>query len=407
MSRNASRMALLNDRFTGGGTERVLSYLSVNLFRQRSGMVFLFDDTAIDFEYGGELVGLGVKPPPYDGLFQEGISLLGGVVRLRRAKRRHGVELCISQKEGPNFVNVLSSASKSIVTVHEHKSTGMRYRGIRRLLIGWLIRFLYNRASCVVTVSREIARDLAVNFGITSDKLQVIYNPCDVEMIERRCREPLAAEHEGLFDGPTVVTAGRLVTQKGHWYLLRAFAAIGSRFPKARLLILGTGDHLPYLQRLTTGLGIADRVHFLGYQENPFKFVARSDVFALPSLWEGFPAILMEAMACGVPVVSTDCPSGPRELLEPAGERCTDLELARHGLLLPAFDGAYRSAAEPLSREETLFSEALARLLEDRALRERYGAAGRARAAEFTMHRYIAQWDALIESVTRGAPRTT
>lgn len=394
--------ALLNDHLHGGGTERVLSYLSRGFLGARENPLFVFDDSDPAFDYGGTIVGLGVGAPPYDGTFAELRALATACMRLRSAKRRYRVRVCISQKEGPNLVNVLSGGSRSVVTVHEHKSTGMKYRGTKRWLARNLIRAVYNRADRVVVVSREAAHDLSANFGVRPAKLSVIYNPCDADAIGVLAREPIEAGFDAWFDGPTIVTAGRLVTQKGQWHLIRALSRIRQTVPDVRLAILGAGDHLDYLQRLASESGQADRIRFLGYQENPFRFIGRSTLFVLPSLWEGFPACLQEAMACGVPIVSADCPSGPRELLAPRaplGVACTAVTFAPYGVLVPPLDGRYKSADEPLARAEIELADATVRLLCDRALRERYRTRGLERVREFGIDRYVAQWRALLATL--------
>jgi glycosyltransferase involved in cell wall biosynthesis len=395
-------VALLNDHLYGGGTERVLSYLSSSLFAEGDGLIVVFDDSRKGFDYRGRIVSLAVAAPPYGSMLQEILSLLTAWVRLRRAKRRHDIQVCISQKEGPNFINILSGGFRRVVTVHEHKSSGIRYTGFMRRLVGLMIRTLYGRADCIVAVSKGVAHDLEHNFGVEPARLKVIYNPCDFETIAARGLEPLDAEHEMLFEGPTLITAGRLVTQKGQWHLIRAFVRVRERIGAARLLIIGTGDHLAYLTELAIKLGIADAVTFLGYQENPFKFMRRADVFVLTSLWEGLGAILQEAMACGIPVVSSDCPSGPRELLAPEldpDETCAGVTIASFGMLTPRVDGIYRSAADSLTPAETCFADAVVRLLEDKALRERYRSRGLDRIRAFGLTEYAHQWRELLDGL--------
>jgi glycosyltransferase involved in cell wall biosynthesis len=395
---DSRHLALLNDGFSGGGVERMLSYMSVGLLAD-GGYVFLFDSTRVDFEYGGELVSLQVKPPPYSGLVEEMRQLLRALWQLRRAKRRYAIRVCISHKEGPNLINVLSGGSRAIVTVHELKSSGIKYRGWRRALVRMVIRLIYNRADCVVAVSRQIAEDLTRNFGVAPRKLRTIYNPCDVAMVNRRMAEPLAPVHEALFDGPVAISVGRLDRQKAHWHLIRAFAAVRREVPGARLLILGDGDHRQYLQRLIGELELTDGVHLLGYQGNPFQFMARAQQFVLSSLWEGFPAILLEAMACGLPVISTDCPSGPRELLAPetdAAVHCTEVVTTPYGLLTPPVEDAYPPAAQELSAAERALAEAMVRLFGDPALRERLCAASAQRVRDFSLADYLRRWRELM-----------
>jgi glycosyltransferase involved in cell wall biosynthesis len=394
-----TRLALLNDQFFGGGVERMLSYMSCGLFDD-DGLIFLFDGSRIDFEYRGRIVELGVKQPPYSGIAEECRQLLRALRSLRRLKRRHAVDVCISHKEGPNLINVLSGRSRAIVTVHELKSSGIKYGGWRRRLVRAVIRHIYNRASFVVTVSRQIAVDLEKNFDVDPRKLRTIYNPCDVDMVRRRMLEPLPDDDLApIFESPVVISVGRLDRQKGHWHLIRAFAEVRRKLPAARLVILGEGDQREYLQRIIGELGLEDVVHLPGYRANPFQFMRRAKVFALSSLWEGFPAILLEAMACGLPVITTDCPSGPRELLAPetdSSTQCTEIETTPYGVLTARVEDRYPASSEPLTPGESQLAVSMERLLGDDAARRSLIEGAEVRLREFTLAKYIAQWNALV-----------
>jgi glycosyltransferase involved in cell wall biosynthesis len=158
---------------------------------------------------------------------------------------------------------------------------------------------------------------------------------------------------------PVICTVGRLVVPKGHTHLLRAFARLRKAMP-ARLILIGEGPLERELREQADRLGISDSVAFLGWQENPCKYLAHSTLFAFSSLWEGFGIAVVEALACGVPVVAFDCNSGPREILQD-GE-C--------GILVPVGD-------------EARLAEAMLALLVDEARRSQLADLGRERAADF------------------------
>src|SRR5690625_2500259 len=133
-----------------------------------------------------------------------------------------------------------------------------------------------------------------------------MYNFYYIEGINELAKEPVEQRFELLFDHPTIITVGRLTKQKGHWHLIRAFKIVKNEIPNAKLVILGDGPLKSYLISLSKQLELEDDVYFLGFQKNPFKYLVNSDVYAFPSLYEGFPNALCEAMACGLPVISTD-----------------------------------------------------------------------------------------------------
>jgi glycosyltransferase involved in cell wall biosynthesis len=149
-------------------------------------------------------------------------------------------------------------------------------------------------------------------FGVDQNKTHVIHNPIVLDHIRLRARE--MPEDLPASDLPTVITIGRHVAQKDHETLIRAFALARQHVP-ARLVILGQGPLRRELEQMAQDLSIADSIIFAGWSSNPFAWLSRSDLFVLSSRFEGFGNVIVEAMACGLPVISTDCPSGPREIL--------------------------------------------------------------------------------------------
>lgn len=179
----------------------------------------------------------------------------------------------------------------------------------------WLMRWVYPWADSVVAVSQGVADDLVRTLGIDATRVKVIYNPVVDETLFDKAKQPL--EHPWFKQGepPVVLAVGRLTEQKDFETLIRAFAVVRAK-RVVRLLILGEGELRFQLETLVNQLGLKDDVALPGFVANPFGYMARASVFVLSSRWEGLPTVLLEAMACGAQVVSTDCPSGPREILE-------------------------------------------------------------------------------------------
>lgn len=180
--------------------------------------------------------------------------------------------------------------------------------GLGALAARIMVRAAYPRASHVIAVSEGVAGDLVANFGVSRERVSTIANPVDHARIAELARMEPGFMPVGRF----IVAAGRLVPNKNFALLLRAFAL--ADLP-ARLVILGEGPERAALERLAASLGIASRVDMPGFLDNPFALLARADLYAMPSNAEGFPNGLVEAMACGVPVVATNCASGPSEIL--------------------------------------------------------------------------------------------
>lgn len=188
------------------------------------------------------------------------------------------------------------------------------FKPIERQIFPPLIRLTYPQADQVLAVSRGVAEGVATIMKISPNAIDIFPNGIDIQHIREQAREDV--DHPWLNGDqiPVISAAGRLVSQKGYVDLLHGFALLAERIP-ARLIILGEGPLRKELETLKEKLNIGNMVDLLGFQSNPFAFMSRADLFVLSSLYEGFGIVLLEAMACGTPVISTDCQSGPREVL--------------------------------------------------------------------------------------------
>jgi glycosyltransferase involved in cell wall biosynthesis len=194
-------------------------------------------------------------------------------------------------------------------------STG-EYRGAFRLLYSALFRPTYNLLSDRLVMLANVAKKDAVdNWGVDERKIKVISNPQDILDLRQRSVEPLDDPWFNSPNEPILIAVGRLTKQKGFDSLIRAFAILNQRTP-CRLAILGRGELEESLKDLTSALGVHKHIRFLGFQNNPLKYIKNSSVFVLSSIWEAMPMVVAETMAIGTPIVSFDCPSGPFEMLD-------------------------------------------------------------------------------------------
>lgn len=249
------------------------------------------------------------------GVLRHPWSLFAFPPLLRYLGRRRP-DVVLSAVSGPNVAVLLALAllrarSRAVVTYHASVGSESISGLLRRLQ-----NRLYRRADRVVAVSEGVAHELADATAIPRHHIRVIPNPVDLERIAAAAREPVT-ENDWFEPGapPVILGVGRLHPQKDFDKLLDAFALV-RRKTRARLLVLGDGPSRQQLEVLAGTLGLSDDVSFPGFARNPYKYMARAAVFVLPSRFEGLPTVLIEALACGCPVVSTDCPHGPREILE-------------------------------------------------------------------------------------------
>lgn len=248
-------------------------------------------------------------------------ALLLAPLAIRRYLRESRPAVLISAIFYANLLAALAkllspgSRTRLVLTERNMLSVHVNYSQRRsRHLFKPAARLLYRVADRVVGISRGVADDIASITGLPASKVSFIHNPAmapDTLELSRRPAEPELLSPSG---EPTLITLGRLEAQKDHATLLRAFARIQATHP-SRLIILGQGSLRAELEALVAGLGLQDRVLLPGYLDNPLPHLRAADLFVLSSLYEGFGNVLVEALACGLPVVSTDCPSGPAEIL--------------------------------------------------------------------------------------------
>lgn len=231
--------------------------------------------------------------------------------------------------------NMLARHRTRLIVVERNQFSTNRElkKGLVRMAYG-LVPWIYRKADRIGAVSMGVRDDLAATTGLPADEVEVLYNPVVSEALFRRADEPVT--HPWLVDqkAPVIVGVGRFSTQKNFPLLIRAVAEVRKTRP-VRLIILGEGSLRRDLEQLVRDLGIENDVDLPGFDANPFRFLKHASLYVLSSDWEGLPTALIEAMACGTPVVATDCESGPQEILDGG----------RHGRIVPRGDVSALAAA--------------------------------------------------------------
>lgn len=333
-------VAIIISSLKGGGAERVVSNITMNLPKDKYNVyLVLFDSSSMKYPYSGQLIDINIKANNNPVI--KTINFLRRYFKIRKIKTKYNIDVSISFLGGPNLLNILTKGEdKVIVSVRDYIST--KPRGIYTNLGRYFMKRTYNNADVIVGVSKLIKNDLIKNYNISENRIVTIYNPYEVDEIEKLSNEPIEKEYKDIFKDKVIITVGRLTHLKGHWHLIRAFKKINDNNKNFKLVILGEGEFRDYLQNLIKSLGLTDSVYLLGFKTNPYKYINNSSVFVLPSLSEGFPNALAEAMACGIPVISSDCKSGPREILAPGTNiefQCNEKEYAEYGILIPVCNG--------------------------------------------------------------------
>lgn len=313
--KSKTRLAIYLPSLRGGGAERVMVTLA-NAFAATGYRV----DLVLAEAHGPYLKDVSPKVRIVDLHAERVVKSLFPLIGYLRRDRPVAM---LSAMNHANVIAVLARWLAGVTTrvvVSEHNSISIEAshsrNGRATQLVYWLVKRLYRHADGIIAVSHDAAVDLARFVDLSVRAVRAIYNPFDVALIQRLATE--AIDHPWFAPGqpPVVLATGRLTEQKDFLTLIRAFAQIRRR-RSARLMILGEGESRGEIEAVAVKCGLtADDVQMPGFVTNPFSYMSRCGVFVLSSRWEGLANVLIEAMACGAPVVSTDCHSGPREILE-------------------------------------------------------------------------------------------
>jgi glycosyltransferase involved in cell wall biosynthesis len=309
----------------GGGAERVVLNLMQGITERGLPV-----DLVLASVYGAFV---GQLPPGVRQVDLRAGRVLRSLSPLAAYLRRERPRVLISSMSHANVVALwagrLAGGITPVVVTEHNTLTAVEQGLLERNLWPTAMRIFYPWASHVVAVSRGAADDLARASGLPRHRMHVVYNPVITPAMMALARQ--APDHPWFAPGqpPVILGVGRLTRQKDFPTLIRAFADVRRR-RAGRLMILGEGEDRPALEALAAELGMAQDVALPGFRHDAMAYMAGSALFVLSSLWEGLPTVLIEALAAGTKVVSTDCPSGPREILQEG----------RLGTLVPVGDAA-------------------------------------------------------------------
>lgn len=404
------KILLITPHLTFGGAERVF-HDHAEAFAHLGHEVTecLFDLAIIAFPTRNKLVSLNVSARR--NIIGKIVTFIQRVRRVSEIKKETKIDICISHLEGADYLNLLSNgASKVILCVHNSKRHDPNIKGA----LGWLRRnifmpWLYQRADKIVAVSRDLRQELIDTFNLPPDKVTTINNFFAIEDIRRKSQEDVSILEAALFSNqPVLLSSGRLGPEKNQVALLFVLAELHKRGRQnTKLVLLGDGPMREDIVAKCEEIGLrswqADTnvildnnydVYFFGFQANPFRYIARATLALLPSLTEGFPMALCEAMACHIPVLSADCPTGPREILAPktpANQYAFTPEWSDFGVLLPLLTSGHEL---PIAVGHWV--TALDQLLTNDELRDQYKIRARKRVEDFSPDKIMKQWEKLL-----------
>jgi glycosyltransferase involved in cell wall biosynthesis len=310
--RNQRPIALFSPTLGGGGAEKVLVNLACGMIDQVE---------AIDIVVG-QATALHTSHIPQQARLVDlrASRTLCSIFPLTEYMRESRPRAMICFQDHATVVALWARALARVPlpivgTVHTTWSRCLATGTVKTRVLAWCARQAYARVESVVAVSNGAADNLAATLNLPREKIRVIYNPVIGPDLFARSKAVL--EHPWFAPGcqPVIIGIGRLTQPKDFQTLVLAFAQV-RRHIDCRLMILGEGEERASLAALATATGFGDDIALPGFVDNPYKYLVHSSLFVLSSIWEGLPTVLIEALALGVPVVSTDCDNGPREILE-------------------------------------------------------------------------------------------
>ena len=349
------------------------------------------------------------------GIWNKIVNLFHRINRLKLLKRQVNPDVSISHLEGADLINVLTGIKdRSIVVFHGSKKADIKYKGAYHFFRhAILIPLVIKKADHIICVSEGIRSEIISQYNSSPEKISVVYNFFDINGIEKFSNEILSDTIlDSLFDSKDIlINCARLDIQKNINALLDIFVIVKKHSKDVKLLLLGDGDERDSLIYYSKECKLKTYdcwsqpvvtndfdVYFLGNIANPFCYIKRAKIFTLTSGWEGFPLALGEAMICGTPVISTDCLTGPREMLAPGTELVGNLlesEFADYGVLMPLLDKKNKSYDESVR----LWSRTILELLQDEKRLKHYSDKGIERMKNFSREKIVDRWLKIIAFV--------
>ena len=394
------KVLFLINSLGGGGAERIVSYLSLYLPPSFDRDILIFDKN-VAYEHGANKL-ICKEIDHGSTTASKAYAFIRRLMFVRKQKKVGDYDVVISFLQGNNILNLLTAYNeKRILSVRNYRSLS---DGERPLLIRagykFFTRFLYGKADGIVSISNGVGQDLVKNYGVPCALVKTIYNFLDVDKHREDRAGPDSLQLDENFIN--IVTIGRLQRPKGQWHLIRTMRLLKECVPNIRLHIIGSGNLRADLEELVISLGLADNVVFWGFLEDPFEIMRQCDVFVLSSLSEGFGNVLIEAMVCGLPVVSADCKSGPKEVLAPdldLDEEVCGYELGQYGILTEPFNQDFDLHHSTNQQSENVLAKALELLLKDKTLLSTYKEKSQERVGYFSKETIIGEWQRTIEAI--------
>lgn len=385
------KLVLMIPQLKFGGAERVVSRLSFLLNKDFDLNIVVFDDKDITYDIGCQLYSLDVPPNIDNNFFNKILNVFKRIYRYRKFKKKNNIDFTYSFGDTANLINVFSfGKDKKISSIRGYKRI-RKNKGLKnKLFLRPLSKYIISNSDATISVSELITKTIIKEYNVCENKIHTIYNGYDTESIKKLAKESLTSEENRYFNNnKIIITAGTFRPEKGYWHLLKAFSLVLKEKKNVKLIIIGQdyNNYKKRVEKLAEELNIREEILFLGYQKNLFKYLSKSDVYVLPSTFEGFPNAMVEAMACGVPIVASDCESGPREILDPKSDLFSEekyFNKSEYGILVKKMNPIEDFDSNTIEEEDKYLAQAINVILDDKQLAKNYSEKSKDRSNDFS-----------------------
>jgi len=360
-----------------GGTQRQRSILSKELQKEYDLSIALFENIQLHKFYG-KIIDL--KAPTSKNIIILIKNTIKRIILIKKLTKNNSYDLVVSSSFIANFICLLTwhlgKIKIPLLITFNNSLAKTKKMGVSGKISMFIIKKYIFSVTKIITVSKGLEKEL-IKANFPAEKIITIYNGIDFKEMKKKSEEKIDPLYEDFFSDSfyKIISIGRLNLQKDFKTLIKAFAIVIKTL-SAKLYILGEGEELNYLQSVTAQVGLENNIYFLGWVDNPYKYLKKSDLFVLSSLWEGFPNVLIEALGCDLPIVSTDCPTGPSEIITPQ----------QNGLLVPI-------------KNEIKMAEAIINILKDKSLYTSLKKKIAITSLSFDIKNVALQWDQLFKEI--------
>lgn len=389
--KSQKKIMLLVPLLDQGGLERICA-LTAKLLNDRYNLcLVVFSTKNMIYDVSGvELIDLDLGSRP--GKIGKIINVFKRIRAVKKVKKQKQVEITYSFGPTANLVNVWSRVKDQIwVGIRAHAT----------LRSGGLMKLFCKKADKVICCSEVIAEE--VREAYHSEDVVCLHNPCDLDKITELREADIEERHRFFFEGNEQMLASmsRADDIKGYWHLLKGFSLLQKKMPDTKLMIIGDGDFSEYIQ-LAKDLGVEQKVLFTGLQKNPFCYLKKADLYVATSNTEGFPNSLLEAMAVGLPVIASNCKTGPAEILSDDFTKVRDASKVyetEHGILMSELGPGRNTDASVIEEGERILAVELEKLLRDEEKLQDLRRRAAERSKYFSTEKYLQRLCKMIEDV--------